>query len=283
MKSDGKGLRFNKGKIRYDLVPQFPLEQIARVLTYGAQKYEENNWRRGMKWSNVIASLERHLQAIKSGEDFDPETGILHSAHIATNAMFLTEYYRTFPSGDDRPHDYLRDVKIGLDIDEVLADWVGARCDKFGYNKPDYWNFSYENKKHFDDLTDSGELKEFYLNIPAKVDPNDIPFEPHCYITSRSIPDAITKEWLQRQGFATAPVYSVGFGQSKVDVAKEAGIDLFVDDSFKNFVELNNAGICTFLWDAKHNRRHNVGFKRIHSFQELLDPSISRQEVAADV
>lgn len=59
-----KGLRFNEGKTRYDLVPAFAQEQYARVLTKGAQKYAERNWERGMKWSKVIASLERHLAAI---------------------------------------------------------------------------------------------------------------------------------------------------------------------------------------------------------------------------
>ena len=63
------------------------------------------------------------------------------------------------------------------------------------------------------------------------------------------------------------PVYSVGVNESKVEVAKKSGVDIFVDDRFENFVELNNNGICTFLFDAPHNRRYNVGHKRIKSFK----------------
>lgn len=75
------GYRLNEGKLRFDLVHPYAHEQMVRVLTKGAEKYAPRNWERGMAWSNVIASLKRHLQAIESGEDFDTETGELHAAH----------------------------------------------------------------------------------------------------------------------------------------------------------------------------------------------------------
>lgn len=264
-----KGLRFNEGKTRHDLVPHFAQEQYALVLTKGSEKYADRNWELGMKWSSVIASLKRHTLAFERGEDYDKESGILHSAHIMCNAAFLTEYYKIYPQGDDRPHSYLKRAKIGLDIDEVLADWTGAWGKRFGYDIPQTWHFSYDNKEHFESFSDK-DLEEFYLNIPIKVNPSEIPFEPHCYITSRSVPIELTKKWIQKNGFPTAPVYSIGFGESKVEVAKSSGIDLFVDDRFDNFVELNNAGICTFLYDAPHNQRYEVGFKRIKSLKELF-------------
>ena len=157
-----------------------------------------------------------------------------------------------------------------MDIDEVLCDWVGAWTKEFGYPIPENWDFSYFQHDHFKKLQDEGKLDDFYLNLPIKRKPSEIPFIPHCYITSRSVPIEVTKAWLQKNGFPTIPVYSVGFGKSKVDVAKESGIDLFVDDSYYNFVELNKAGICTFLLDAPHNRQHNVGYKRIKTLDELI-------------
>ena len=114
---EDKGLRFNQGKTRHDLVPAFAQEQYARVLTKGSEKYAERNWELGMKWGKVIASMKRHIQAFESGEDYDKETGLLHTAHIMCNAGFLTEYYKIYPQGDDRPHKYLKTPKIGLDID----------------------------------------------------------------------------------------------------------------------------------------------------------------------
>lgn len=265
--SKHKGLRFNSGKKRFDLVHPWAHEQMVNVLTKGAQKYAERNWERGMLWSNVIASLERHFVAIKSGEDFDPETGELHAAHLACNAHFLTAYYKIYPQGDDRPHAYLNRPKIGLDIDEVIADFVGAWTERHGMTTPECWNFD----THFVEKMETvKEDREFWRDIKPRISPKDLPFEPHCYITSRSIPKEWTEQWIADNGFPTMPVYCVGFNHSKVDVAKESGIDIFVDDRYENFVELNNAGICTFLMDAAHNRRYDVGYRRVHSLKELV-------------
>jgi len=267
-KIDGSGKRFNQGKPRYDLIPTFAQEQYAKVLTKGAEKYGSHNWRQGMKWSNVLASLERHLEAVKKGEDYDEETGLLHSAHIMCNAGFLTEYYKIYPQGDDRNHSYLFYPKIGLDIDEVLADFIKHYSEKYNDNIiPESWNFDKRMPEILDKLK---EDKEFWLSIPVKTKPSDIPFEPTCYITSRNIPTEWTEEWIKKNGFPTVPVYTVGLEQSKLEVAKEAGIDIMVDDRMRNFVEFNNNGICCYLFDAKHNQRYKVGYKRIKSLKELF-------------
>lgn len=266
----GKALRFNEGKLRYDLVHPYAHEEMVKVLTVGAEKYAPRNWEAGMVWSKVIASAKRHLAAIERGEDYDAETGLLHASHLACNAHFLTAYYKIYPQGDDRVHRYLNPPRIGLDIDEVICNWVDPWCEKFGYTRPECWSFSYSNSQHFKEMFESGELDEFMLNLPVLTPPSEIPFEPVCYVTSRSVNVEITKKWLQKNGFPIATVYSVGFGMSKLEALKEAKVDIFVDDRYENFVELNNAGICTFLFDAKHNQRYNVGYKRIHSLKELF-------------
>jgi len=262
-----KGLRFNEGKPRYDLVPQFAQLQYVKVLTAGAKKYSDDNWKKGMKWSKVLASMKRHIAAYERGEDYDQETGILHAGHIMCNAAFLAEYYKIYPQGDDRRHRYLHMPKIGLDIDEVLADWVGHWTKHHGQEVPEIWNFDRNIGDKFRALQGN---KIFWLSIPRKIDPSDIGFEPHCYITSRSIPQEWTEEWIDKNGFPTMPVYTVGHKESKIDVAKKSGIDIFVDDRYENFVELNNAGICCYLFDAPHNRRYQVGHKRIKSLRELV-------------
>ncbi len=116
----GQAKRYNAGKPRYDLIPTFAQEQYAKALTMGANKYGEHNWRKGMPWSSVIASLERHLEAIKRGEDYDKESGLLHTAHIMCNAGFLSEYYKIYPQGDDRLHHYLSTPRVCLDADIIV-------------------------------------------------------------------------------------------------------------------------------------------------------------------
>lgn len=268
----GEGLRYNEGKIKYHLMEPHALKGLAEVLTMGAEKYGEYNWQKGMVWSNIYASAERHLKKIMAGEDYDEESGLLHADHLQANAHFMSAYYKIYPQGDDRHHKYLNMPKIGLDIDDVICDFVPAFIKKFNTPMPTSWFWSYNASDHFKYLAEHvEEANEFYLNIPAKINPLEMPFEPHCYITSRSIPsEEITKQWIEIHGFPCRPVYTIPFGASKVDIAKESGIEIFVDDRYENFVELNNAGICTYLFDAPHNQRYNVGAKRIYTLKDLV-------------
>ena len=102
--ADGTGLRYNQKKLRFDLVPTHAQEQFVNVLSMGAQKYGDENWRKGISWRAVGASLERHLHAWKKGEDVDRESGLSHMAHIMCNAAFLLEYEQIYKEGDDRIH-----------------------------------------------------------------------------------------------------------------------------------------------------------------------------------
>lgn len=263
-----KGNRFNTGKLRYDLIPTHAQHEYARVLTMGAEKYGDRNWEKGLYWmKGCAASLERHLASFKAGEDYDPESGLLHVAHIMANAAFLTEFYYTHPELDDRPHKYLYQKKIGLDVDEVLADFVGGYTQRYNIELPvECWSF---DPQMVDRLAELKDDKDFWMNIKPLVQPSEIPFEPHCYVTSRVIPSEWTEEWLIKNGFPVRKVYTVGHDQSKVNVIKEAGCDIFVDDRWDNFVSLNQAGICCYLMDAKHNQRYDAGYLRLKKLSDL--------------
>ena len=266
----GEGLRFNSNKTRYDLLPTFAQEQYAGVLTVGANKYPERNWEKGMSWNTVIASMERHVAALKRGEDNDPETGLLHTAHIMCNSAFLTEYYRIYPEGDDRPHKYLSAPKIMLDIDEVICDWVGGWTDKFNLEVPKAWFFDRDIMEKFEILKKAGEIDDFYLGLQPKISPDELPFEPWCYVTSRPVDTKVTEKWLDMHGFPARPVYTVDVNHTKVEILKEAGGEIFVDDRYDNFVQINNAGICCYLMDAPHNQRYDVGHKRIFNVSDIM-------------
>ena len=88
----GEGLRYNKGKRRFDLIPPDALAALADLFTIGARKYAERNWEKGMDYSNVIQSLDRHWNDFKAGIDRDPETGCLHITHVVWNAMALLTF-----------------------------------------------------------------------------------------------------------------------------------------------------------------------------------------------
>jgi hypothetical protein len=97
-----RGLRYNKGKRRFDLIPPDSLAVLADVLTVGSEKYAERNWEAGMPYKDALGSLERHLQAWKAGEDNDPESGLPHLAHVMCNAMFILTWQLRNIGEDDR-------------------------------------------------------------------------------------------------------------------------------------------------------------------------------------
>lgn len=94
--------RYNKGKLRWSLVSWKALEPMVRVLMFGADKYSPNNWKNGLKYSEIIESLQRHLNAFVEGENDDPESKLNHVGHILCNAMFLSYMYLFKKDMDDR-------------------------------------------------------------------------------------------------------------------------------------------------------------------------------------
>lgn len=65
---------------------------MAKVLTFGAEKYSANSWQELEDGEERYrAALLRHTFAIQRGELYDPETGLLHAAHVMTNAAFIIE------------------------------------------------------------------------------------------------------------------------------------------------------------------------------------------------
>ena len=90
------GKKYDSDKNRYDLVPANALDEVVKVLTYGAVKYNEDydqeNWRHvDHAKRRYFGALQRHIWAVKRGETHDPETGIHHYAHAMSNLMFLLE------------------------------------------------------------------------------------------------------------------------------------------------------------------------------------------------
>lgn len=86
--------RYNHNKPRMSLVPYDGVVEVARVLEFGASKYDAHNWRKGLPFSQTIDSIERHVGAFKNGEDLDLESNLSHMAHVATNALFLLQYIK---------------------------------------------------------------------------------------------------------------------------------------------------------------------------------------------
>ncbi len=90
----GGGLKYDGGKLRFDLIPPYALEKLAFVYTIGAAKYGDNNWLRGIDRGRIVAAMLRHINRWQKGETVDPDDGQHPLASVAWCAFALMEYER---------------------------------------------------------------------------------------------------------------------------------------------------------------------------------------------
>ena len=103
------GRKDDQGKLRYDLAPFDAIDEIVKVLNFGAKKYADRNWEKGMNWSRPYGALLRHMSAwfmskVTSKSDKDEETGLSHLAHAGCCVLFLLAYELRGVGQDDRPN-----------------------------------------------------------------------------------------------------------------------------------------------------------------------------------
>lgn len=100
-----EGVKHDQDKNRLDLVDPILIEETAKVLTFGAKKYEEYNWAKGILFSRVYRAALGHILAWWQSEEDDPESGLSHLAHPSCCIMFLLRYTydaRGYEEFDDR-------------------------------------------------------------------------------------------------------------------------------------------------------------------------------------
>ena len=87
---------------------QLPLEALAAgatALEYGARKYADRNWEKGLPWQQMIDSLKRHIDDFERGRDYDdgPDgSGLPHICMIMAGAMMLSASVIRKIGEDDR-------------------------------------------------------------------------------------------------------------------------------------------------------------------------------------
>lgn len=86
--SEPTGVKHDAGKLDWTLLPWSELEQVVRVLQYGAAKYSPNNWKY-VSWQRYASAAIRHIVSRFKGEIRDPETGLPHLAHAVCCLIFL--------------------------------------------------------------------------------------------------------------------------------------------------------------------------------------------------
>jgi hypothetical protein len=91
------GAKLDSGKLRPGLVLgdfSRALTEVVEVGTYGARKYSDGGWQHVKDGATRYTDAGlRHQMKVWAGEELDPESGLLHLAHAAWNALAILELY----------------------------------------------------------------------------------------------------------------------------------------------------------------------------------------------
>lgn len=158
-------------------------------------------------------------------------------------------------------------LKVGLDIDDTLCNFIDTYLNKFGNPKEDC-----EITRNVEKILKKD--KNFWLSLPVI---NYLNFEPTLYCTKRVNNKAWTKKWLETNGFPNKPVYQVYYQHgNKADFIK-GRVDVFIDDSVSNFIKMNLTGVPCLLLDKEYNqdwgpigRIYSLGINEIENTYDLF-------------
>jgi len=76
-------------KERWDLVPWAILEDMVKVLTFGAEKHTDDGWK-DLPYDFHFEALMRHISEWRKGHVLDEESNLPHLAHAMCRLMFLS-------------------------------------------------------------------------------------------------------------------------------------------------------------------------------------------------
>lgn len=121
------GIKFDGGKLRYSLIPPVALEQIATILTFGAEKYEPDNWQNiedGIE--RYTDSMLRHIESWRDDKPVDRDSKMHHLAHAATCLSFILWFLN-----EDGRLPKFEDVSVQKRLAEVREEYALKRATAF--------------------------------------------------------------------------------------------------------------------------------------------------------
>lgn len=84
------GKKNDAGKPRWSLLPEGAIHNVVKVLEFGANRYGINNWQLVTNGkTRYYDAAMRHIEAWKSGNQNDEESGLMHLAHAVCCLLFI--------------------------------------------------------------------------------------------------------------------------------------------------------------------------------------------------
>ena len=137
----------------------------------------------------------------------------------------------------------MQSIRIGLDIDDTLLDFVGEYLKLYKSFNNDRIITKNVNKLRHNKL--------FWENLPKL---RDIDFDPVLYCTKRINPKTYTRNSLMKNGFPIRPIYQMYHQQGNKATMIKGRVDVFIDDSISNFKSMNNSGVFCLLITSEFNK-----------------------------
>lgn len=88
--NETSGSKHDQKKPKWHLLPLLVIQKVVEVLTFGAIKYSENNWKSIDDYFNrYLSATLRHITARQNGEILDEESKLPHLAHAICCLIFI--------------------------------------------------------------------------------------------------------------------------------------------------------------------------------------------------
>lgn len=84
-----QGVKYDNDKLDYTLLPFDSIEEVVKVLMFGAKKYSIDNWKKVNPKERYLKAAFRHLIDYTKGNKIDSDSGYNHLAHCITCLLFL--------------------------------------------------------------------------------------------------------------------------------------------------------------------------------------------------
>ena len=129
------GRKFDSSKPKMYLLPPKATIEVSKVLTFGAEKYDEENWRHLENAQNrYTGGALRHIFAHIDGELKDEETNCSHLAHAICCLMFKLELElengknrKEEGGGESNPSEYRESQSTSKP--NWIKDWGNGKTD----------------------------------------------------------------------------------------------------------------------------------------------------------
>ena len=119
---DSGAVRSKLENVRYDLISPIALRRLASVYAYGASRYGDDNWRKGIPFSNLLNHAINHIIEWAAGNNERED----HLAHAFCNLSFLLEQEITHPELNDL---FFHKKKRTKEIRQMLEKILEENCD----------------------------------------------------------------------------------------------------------------------------------------------------------